>query len=302
MAAIGTFSGSYNGLTFGVGTQFVPTSYKGLQDMPPIRSADESSSGDHGWFAGIDYLDERTVELGLTIQGLGLVDLDSQCDLLEGAFAVQPVEQPLTYYLADTTVGRVINCRARRVLIPRDLKRSSIYVNATIELVATDPRKYALTPTIVPTGLASSSGGMMFPATFPLGFGSVGAGGIITLTNAGNFQTPLQFTISGPVTNPIIDNVTTGQSLQFNIILASTDTLVIAGAGTIACSILLNPGPGQASRRNALLALSAPLAQFGLPGGSSGPCTPGVTQQFRYRNNGPLTGSTLTVQFPSAWI
>jgi|SRR5579859_3770103 len=295
----GIFTGSYNGLSFGVGTTLSISELVGLNDMPPVRSADETKAGDHGLFQGIDYLGERTLRLGLYISGAGLADYDAQCDTVEGAFSVQPTELPLVYTLGDATQTRQINCRPRKLVIPRDLQRVGRTGYATVELVATDPRKYSSTTTTLTTGLAAVSGGMTFPATFPLSFGAVGGGGTVTATNAGNFQTPLALTITGPVVNPIVDNQATGQSLSFLITLASTDTLVISGAGTSACAITLN---GTASRRNALQVGSAPLSQFGLPGGASGPCTPGVSQTFRFRNNGAFAAGQLSIAYQSAWI
>lgn len=295
------FQASYNGLTFGAGVASFPSIAKatGLNDMPPVRSADENRSGDHGAFQGVDLLAGRTVELEVLLAGTSQPNYDSLCDQFQGAFAVQPAELPLAYTLGDTTQVRVINCRPRKTLIPRETRRWGMTGMAAVQLFASDPRKYAQAQTTLSTGLATQSGGMTFNATFPLSFGSVGAGGTVNATNAGNFQTPLTFTITGPVVNPIVDNLTTGQSLLFLITLGSTDTLVIAQAGTSACSIVLN---GTASRRNALLVGSAPLSQFGLPGGLPGPCTAGVTQQFRYRNNGAFTASTLQIAYQSAWI
>lgn len=296
------FQVSYNGLTLGPGgTTGFPsiTRLTGLNDMPPVRSADETKSGDHGVFAGIDYLHGRTVGLQVLLAGTSQANYDGLCDQFEGAFAVQPAELQLAYTLGDTTQVRVVNARPRKLLIPREKLRWGMTGLAAVDLFATDPRKYAQTTTTLTTGLASVSGGMTFNATFPLSFGATGGGGTVNATNAGNFQTPLTFTISGPVTNPIIDNLTTGQSLLFVITLASTDTLVISGAGTSACSILLNQ---TASRRNTLQAGSAPLTQFGLPGGAPGPGTAGVTQQFRYRNNGAFTASTCQIAYQSAWI
>lgn len=301
------FSVTYNGLTISTswpaGGPFNRgfSEIVGLNDMPPVRAADEVRAGDHGAFQGIDYLDARTVRLGFYVESAldTQADYDALCDQVAAAFAVQASELPLTYTLGDTSQVRVINCRPRRLLIPRELSYYGKYGIAVVELVATDPRKYSQATTTLTTGLATVSGGMTFPATFPLSFGAAGGGGTVTATNAGNFQTPLAFTITGPVVNPIIDNQTTGQSLLFNITLASTDTLVISGAGTSACAIVLN---GTASRRNALAAGSAPLSQFGLPGGAPGPCTPGTSQTFRFRNNGAFAGGQLAISFQSAWI
>lgn len=294
------FSGSYNGLGFGTGTPWAWSKMSGFQGMAPIRSADEPKAGDQGAFAGIDYMTVKTYAVGLLIRGANLADFDAQADQIEGAFSTQlGTELPLVYTLGDPTMTRQVNVRPTKCDVPRDLQKLGLSAYAAIELKATDPRKYAATQTVLTTGLATASGGMTFPATFPLSFGTVGAGGTVSATNAGNFQTPLSFTIAGPVANPIVDNLTTGQSLLFLITLASTDTLVVNLAGTSVCSIVLN---GTASRRNALGVGSAPLSQFGLPGGVAGPSSAGTAQMFRYRNNGAFTASTLTIAYRSAWI
>jgi hypothetical protein len=201
---------------------------------------------------------------------------------LLAAFAVQAIELPL---LCGDNGNRLINCRPRNVAVPRKMPYHGVFnVEALVELVATDPRIYSATQSTATTGLATSSGGMMFPATFPLSFGSVGSGGIVTVTNAGQFATDAIFTINGPVVNPIIENVTAGAMLTLGITLASGDSLVLNTANK---SIVLN---GTASRTSTLLVGSA---WFSL--------APGATQ-LRYRNNGAFTASQLGVAFRSAWL
>jgi hypothetical protein len=297
---VAQFAASYNGLSLGAGSIFPSiTQLVGLNDLPPVRTADESRAGDEGFFAGTDHLGERTVTLGFYVVGSSQADYDAKVDQVAAAFALQSAERPFVYTLGDSTVTRQVNCRPRRRVIPRDPKRWGMTGIATVELVATDPRLYANTQTVLSTGLAAVSGGMTFPATFPLSFGATGGGGTVIATNVGNFQTPVTYTIQGPVVNPIVDNITTGQSLIFVITLASTDTLVISNAGTSVCSIVLN---GTASRRNALQVGSTPLAQFGLPGGPAAQCVPNTSQTFRFRNNGAFAGGTLQISFNSAWI
>jgi len=286
----------YNGLVFGNGTNIEIDETDGLDDLPPVRTADLDKAGDMGSFPGLDLLGERTLTIKLALLGQDRPTYDALVLQLLSAFSIQAIELPL--YCGDNG-SQIIYCRPRRLALPRKREQHGTFnVAALVELTATDPRKYSAIPTTVSTTLASQSGGMTFNATFPVSFGTVGAGGTVSLTNAGNFQTPLQFTILGPVTNPILDNLTTGQSLLFTITLATGDTLVITGAGTSVVSIILN---GTASRRSSLLSSSAPLIQFGLPGGAPGPCVAGITQQFRYRNNGALTASTMTVGYSSAW-
>ena len=290
---------SYNGLSIGAGTAYDLQAMTGFDDLPEVRKADQRRSADHGAFLGIDYHGGRTVEFAFWIPASSLADYESRLGVIQAAINVQPlVELPLLYALGDAVQYQIL-CRPSKRDIPRTLEWAGTTGLATIQMIASNPRKFAPSVTSAVTSLAAISGGMTFNATFPLSFGAVGGGGTLTLTNAGNFQTALNFSIAGPVANPIIDNLTTGQSLLFGITLASGDTLVIANAGTSVASIVLN---GTASRYNALLAGSAPLQQFGLPGGLPGPCAVGTSQQIRYRNNGAGSASQLTVTYQSAWV
>lgn len=273
---------SYNGLTFGNGTNLAIIETDGFDDLPPVRAADIDKAAAHGAFAGIDVLGERTMNIKFALLGQDRPSYDALVQQLLGAFSVQTTELPL---LCGDNGGWLVNCRPRKVAAPRKLDNHGVFnQDALVELVATDPRIYSATQSTAMTGLSSSSGGMSFPATFPLSFGSVGSGGLVSVTNAGKFATDCTLTISGPVVNPIIDSVTAGVSLLLGITLGSTDTLVL---NTAAKSIVLN---GTASRTSSLMYGST---WFNLP--------PGTTQ-LRYRNNGAFTASQLTVAFRSAWL
>lgn len=100
-------------------------------------------------------------------------------------------------------------------------------------LMADDPLKYAL------TGVTSSGGisdilanGHTFPVTFPMTFNGSGGGGYtsIGITNSGTAPSPnLQATLTGPLAKGAwrIINDTTGESIGFDVALASTDTMII---------------------------------------------------------------------------
>ncbi len=54
---------------------------------------------------------------------------------------------------------------------------------------------------------------------------------VLTVTNEGNYPTPLLLTVTGPTMNPIIRNVTTGKKIEFSrsggVTLAADETLTI---------------------------------------------------------------------------
>lgn len=83
---------------------------------------------------------------------------------------------------------------------------------------------------------------------FDFGFGgtAVGADGAF-VNNLGNRPTPPTFTIFGPVNTPIIIDDTFGHTLQFNIILSASETLVVNALNR---TVLLN---GTTNRRNVLV-------------------------------------------------
>lgn len=273
---------SYNGLTFGNGTSIAVVETTGFDDLPPIRAADLAKSGAHGSYAGLDLMGERAVVIKLALLGVDRPSYDTLVQQVTAAFSPQPLELPL---LCGDSGNRRINCRPRKLSAPRKQPYHGTWnAEVQVELVATDPRIYTAAATVLTTGLAAGSGGMTFPAMFPISFGSAGAGGTVAVTNAGNFATDATYTVTGPLVNPVIDNITTGLTLQLGITLASGDSLVL---DTNARSVILN---GTASRTSALLVGSA---WWSFP--------PGTTL-LRFRNSGGFTASVLTVTFRSAWL
>lgn len=89
--------------------------------------------------------------------------------------------------------------------------------------------------------LASFIGGFQFPWSFPLSFGTVGTD--LLLTNDGDSDAPLFITLTGPLTNPLITNETTGEfikltqnllagyKLEINTAMGSKDVTIISNLG-----------------------------------------------------------------------
>lgn len=272
--------GSFNGLNFGAGTSFGVFQREGLEDLPAIRSSDEDRPQEHGQFAGVDYVGPRQVILGLRAVARDLATFDNLKQQLQAAFQVSASEIPL--YFDNST--RMVKARCRRRQIPLELGKKLMAADVLVEFLATDPRIYDAIVTQASIGLPTNTGGMTFPASFPLAFGSVGTGGLLTLVNSGTFPTRPVLTIQGPIDNPVVENVTAGRLLSFGISLASTDSLIV---DLDARSVLLN---GTASRRSSLRTGSS---WWELAPGSS---------TIRFRANTYQAGAVLTVSYRSAWL
>jgi hypothetical protein len=280
-----SLAGSYNGLAFGPGTKVHVAGVSGLDDLPGIRDGDAPRAGDHGSWAGIDYLDARYVDLTLNIVGDDFNDYAAQVAAVEAAFVPQVVDLPLLVYGS----ARQINARPRRFALPYEADRLARTGTAIVQLCAVDPRIYDANLQTLSTGLPTVSGGMTFNAAFNLGFGSAGTGGTIQAVNAGTYATRPVLVITGPCDTPIVQNVTQGKSLKFNLVLSAGDTLTV---DTDAKSILLLVSGSSipASRR---ATLDASSRWFDLSPGTS---------TITYMANAYQAASTLAVSFRSAWL
>jgi hypothetical protein len=123
---------------------------------------------------------------------------------------------------------------------------------------------------------------MNFSMTFPLQFGEP-TGGSLVLANAGTATSWPLWTVTGPCSQPVIRNDSTGQRLAFDLPLLEGDTLVVDVA---ARTVWL----GGASRRAALLPRSS---WFGLPPGNT---------VIGFDAFNPHESGVLTVVWRNAWI
>ncbi|AFH60615.1 phage tail family protein [Paenibacillus caseinilyticus] len=89
-------------------------------------------------------------------------------------------------------------------------KQHGVYQKFLISFLCPDPAFYD--PRIQKVNLASFTGGISFPFSFPISFGRVGQ--FITLNNRGDLDAPVLITFLGPLKNPVLENKTTGQMIK----------------------------------------------------------------------------------------
>jgi hypothetical protein len=152
----------------------------------------------------------------------------------------------------------------------------------SLQVTAPDPLRYGADVHELSCGLPRPGQGIKFPLGFPLVFGQA-EGGSLALGNAGTAPARPVWTITGPCTQPVIRNDSTGERLAFSLSLAEGDVLTV---DTAARTVFL----GEASRRSVLQPRSS---WFGLPPGST-------AIGFAAFDN--TQAGTLTVRWRDAWV
>jgi Siphovirus-type tail component, C-terminal domain len=282
---VAAYQMSYAGLVVGDGTAFELNQIEGLADMPDLRTSDRTRLRRHGELPGDDFLGGRSIVLTLEVFGADDTAFQAAIDALKLAFAPGSPEASLVLQVPGIAGGgqRRINARPRKLALPVDVDRF-FYRQPTciIQLDATDPRIYDDALQSVATSLAATPTGHTWNNTWNLSWGTAGVSGSIFANNAGTFPTPPAFRIDGPVTNPSIENITSGFTLAFNITLGAGEFLDI---DTDARTVLLG---GTASRYSTLTIAD----WFDLK--------PGITE-LKFR--GTTAGSPqLTAIWRSAWL
>lgn len=209
--------------------------------VPAGRSYDVQRPLRHGLYAGPQYLDGRTLTMGVAVTGDSFAEMLSRQRQVAAAFA--PVRDtdadrvvPLVFTLADgnqkyRVVGKPIRAEWNYRKALRVQRSSSVVWNdgALCEFLATDPRVYANTLETATATLGSSSGGHAFPLGFPHGFGTATSGAAVC-TNDGNIVTHPTITVTAGASGASgisLQNETTGDEWSITLTLNAGETLVV---------------------------------------------------------------------------
>lgn len=250
-------------------------------DSPPFRETQRDHEGTDGGFLDAEFEKGRQV----TLEGQIYADptgVEYYLDQLKSNWAPSRTLIPL-YFTSDSTAERVLFVKPQGCRYNWETIRRTGTIAVQFQAFAEDPRIYSsdLHSIVIPYGDVTTSG-FDLPVDFPFGFGPTTDGtppsGVFV---SGNRETPATLIINGPVTNPRVVNETLSMTLQFNLVLGGTDTLVIDLANR---TVQLN---GTTNKRGSL---QDPNWFLLMPG----------TSFIKYQgNNG--TGSSLTIQFRDAW-
>jgi hypothetical protein len=287
------YAGTFNGLTFGAGTDFTVQRLKWYRRSTQVLTPDLPRY--HGGLIGASYEAARIVEVDFGVKASTAEDLVTNLDSLFSAFApLVDSELPFVFGLPGQS-DRVIFLRPQEGdsdLDPSDWASKSEKV--PFRLVASDPAIYdnsLITGTLTPF---TSAAGLSYPVTYPKVYGSGGSGGGVTVTNTGDWETWPTFAVNGPtsgtLTNPVIESVTLGKKLDLSAnggVSMSAGQILLIDTHPARRSIAFSTG---ASRRGKL---SDDSDWFPLEAGAN---------ELRFRATGTTTGSTVDVEARSARI
>lgn len=276
---------TYNGLALDT-YPYAMQELQGLFGSPEISSSDLPRVARSGIVAGTDYYRGRTVTLAVNVYADDATTFNTAVANLGRAFATPlAAALPLQFTIPGVAGGVAarLNLRPRKLSAPYQVGTiGGRAVQVAVELYATDPLIYSDSETVANILLASGSSGMTFNLTFDLTFGAAISYGSAILTNQGSALAPVVIRINGPVTNPTVRNVTTGQSLAFTATLVTGEYLLV---DTSARTVLLN---GTADRYSYL---TGPQ-WWGL--------VPGANEVRFFAD--VASAATATVTYRSAWV
>lgn len=253
------FTLTVGGLAHGDGTPFaVRNITSNLWSAPDIRADDVGKAGVNGVFAGRDLLAARRVTVLVAITEATMAAALGR--LRELAAAWNRTEGDVALSWTDDSGSWRLNGRPR--LAEPNVENVAVgFVEAECRFVATDPLIYSATEHAASTTLPSAAGGRTYPRTYPYNYGAGPTGGSLSASNLGTVEAPWTATITGPITNPKLTLVDTGEFIGFNIVLAAGEFLDIDSHAPQ--SVLL---AGTASRYSALM---AGYSWFGLASGGN---------------------------------
>lgn len=281
----------YGDLLLGPGTPYRWRSLDGWEELPALDSGTVNRAGDHGAYPGALYAQARTITLPDVIVRAPRESIGATLRRLTAATAPVDDEQPLTVWL-DERGPLLTHARVTRRMVPvgKGYTRGLI-LGAALEFEASDPRRYSLDEQTATASLPVPESGLDWHTdtaeslAWPLTFGTPGSTGGMTLTNDGDEHTHPVVEFRGPVTVPRLLNLTSGDSLEYDLALSAGDVLVV---DTAAGTVTLN---GTASRLYTATAPSTPEQAFTIPPGTTSlayradlaQSDPAATAVVRYR-------------------
>jgi hypothetical protein len=207
----------WRGTLLGATTPYRWRELEGWLDLPETRDGDVDYDNHHGAQPGQLLLGRRTITWTFVLNGAA-ADFAAQQRALRAITTLDenPVEEPLIIQIDG--LRAMVNARVIRRSIPRPPNSGSGFTVGAIQWRATNPRILHLPQQVV--GPVSppvpGGGGLIWPLTYPLVWGSTPSGGELQLTNDGDAAVQPVFRITGASLGPAITNPDTGQQLVFD--------------------------------------------------------------------------------------
>ena len=279
------YSFAFNGQVFGgAGSPYQIQSVDGLEALPGIRNQDDNRGYHDGMFTGRDFLNGRTISIIFNTFGDSNGSAQTNYNTIQRVLLPQTSgTTPLYFKMPNIpTSEQFIQARVRALRTTVDPNYTYGYITSQVDFFCPDPNYYNNNLQTA-NMLISAALGRTYNKTFNYTYGGGSSSVTTTISNIGWATTYPNITIQGPITNPIIGDTTSGNTLYFTGTYSALDTLEIDLYNQL---ITLNGAPA----RNLLISGT----WFDAPPGNS---------NFFFTGTGTLAGTTqATVSWYSAYI
>lgn len=221
-----------NSLTIGAGTVYEWTAWPSGLGSPDIRTDDRARPRRSGVVAADDLYGARTISFEVQVKGT-YAEIEAAMSALTAAFAPSNTDTLLAVRLSGTPAEYSLLGRTRGCEWNLSKRFTHGIGDARCVFVATDPVKYGAELT-VSIALGTAGPGFTLPASLPAILTGGSTSGVGSVPNAGTAAVEWTATLTGPLTNPRLEDIETGRFLKINATLADGETLVLdSSAGAV---------------------------------------------------------------------
>jgi hypothetical protein len=279
------YSFAFNNQVFGgAGSPYQILSVDGLESLPSIRNQDDNRGYHDGMFTGRDFLNGRIISIIFNTFGDSNGSAQTNFNTIQRTLLPQTSgTTPLYFKFPNSpTSEQFVDARVRNLRTTVDPNYTYGYITSQVDFFCPDPNYYDnnLQTSVMQISAAL---GRTYNKTFDYTYGGGSATVTTTISNIGWGTTYPIIRINGPITNPVVGNSTSGDTLYFSGTYSALDLLEIDLYNQL---ITLNGNPA----RNLLISGT----WFDAPPGNS---------NFFFTGTGTLAGTTqATVSWYSAYI
>jgi len=279
------YSFAFNNQVFGgAGSPYQILSVDGLESLPTIRNQDDNRGYHDGMFTGRDFLNGRVISIIFNTFADSNGSAQTNYNTIQRTLLPQTSgTTPLYFKFPNSpTSEQFVDARVRSLRTTVDPNYTYGYITSQVDFFCPDPNYYDnnLQTSVMQISAAL---GRTYNKTFNYTYGGGSATVTTTISNIGWATTYPIIRINGPITNPVVGNSTSGDTLYFSGTYSALDLLEIDLYNQL---ITLNGNPA----RNLLISGT----WFDAPPGNS---------NFFFTGTSTLAGTTqATVSWYSAYI
>lgn len=183
-------------------------------------------ANDHGGYATPQFYGPRMVTLTCRATAPSQVLRDAARARLQRAVAIGGTTGGMSTLVYDEPVPKQQSVRRSGQIVETYPTLATVTFN--ILLVAPDPRRYATVLQSASVQAAVTLNGITPPLTPPITMPANGKPAVIAAVNNGNFETRPVVQVNGPIQNPSLTLVDTGQIVSFTgLVLATGQQLIV---------------------------------------------------------------------------